>query len=289
MPTAAGALEEYSLLKSLKSRVISASFLILFIAAIVVFNDIFPLALNIAVAVISVFAVIEIVKALGLARKLVLLTPSLVFAAVTPFLPGSFSHAVAYYVYTVVLFSSLILYHDTVTFREAGVIYSMTMLIPTTLETLLSIRAIGGDHGMFYVIIAVFAAWVSDVGAFLAGSLWGKHKLCPTISPKKTVEGLVGGFVLNIAAMLLFGFVFAWSYGWTVPVNYLTLGLIGLIGSALSVVGDLSFSLIKRTCHIKDFSNILPGHGGILDRFDSVIFVAPFVLLLVQVLPIIPA
>ena len=78
MPTAAGALEEFSLLKS---RVISASFLILFLAAIVVFNDIFPLALNIAVAVISVFAVIEIVKALGLARKLVLLTPSLVFAA----------------------------------------------------------------------------------------------------------------------------------------------------------------------------------------------------------------
>lgn len=285
MPTAAGALEEFSLLKS---RVISASFLILFLAAIVVFNDIFPLALNIAVAVISVFAVIEIVKALGLARKLVLLTPSLVFAAVTPFLPGSFWHSIAYYVYTVVLFSSLILYHDTVTFREAGVIYSMTILIPTALETLLSIRTIGGNHGMFYVIIAVFAAWVSDVGAFAAGSLWGKHKLCPSISPKKTVEGLIGGFVLNIAAMLVFGLVFSWSYGGTVPVNYLTLGLIGLFGSALSVVGDLSFSLIKRSCHIKDFSNILPGHGGILDRFDSVIFVAPFVLLLVQVLPITP-
>lgn len=141
---------------------------------------------------------------------------------------------------------------------------------------------------MFYVIIAVFAAWVSDVGAFAAGSLWGKHKLCPSISPKKTVEGLIGGFVLNIAAMLVFGLVFSWSYGGTVPVNYLTLGLIGLFGSALSVVGDLSFSLIKRSCHIKDFSNILPGHGGILDRFDSVIFVAPFVLLLVQVLPITP-
>ena len=102
------------------------------------------------------------------------------------------------------------------------------------------------------------------------------------------MEGLIGGFVLNIAAMLVFGLVFSWSYGGMVPVNYLTLGLIGLFGSALSVVGDLSFSLIKRSCHIKDFSNILPGHGGILDRFDSVIFVAPFVLLLVQVLPITP-
>jgi len=95
-------------------------------AAIVVFNDIFPLALNIAVAVMSVLAVVEIVKALGLAGKVVLFMPSLVFAAVTPFLPGTYWHEVAYYVYTVVIFSSLIFYHDTVTFREAAVIYSMT-------------------------------------------------------------------------------------------------------------------------------------------------------------------
>ena len=283
--TAAGALEEYSLLKS---RVVSASILILFVAAIVVFNDLFPLALNIAVAVVSVFGVVEIVKALGLAKKLVLLMPSLVFAAVTPFLPGTYWHAVAYYVYTVVIFSSLIFYHETVTFREAAVIYSMTILIPTALETLIAIRTSGGSHGMFYVIIAVFAAWAADVGAFAAGSLWGKHKLCPSISPKKTVEGLIGGIALNVAAMLAFGFVFYQFYGGTVSVNYVTLALIGLIGSAVSVVGDLSFSLIKRSCHIKDFSNILPGHGGILDRFDSVIFVAPFVLLLVQALPITP-
>ena len=285
MQTAAGALEEYSLLKS---RVVSASILILFMAAIVVFNDIFPLALNIAVAVVSVFAVVEIVKALGLAGKVVLFMPSLVFAAVTPFLPGTYWHEVAYYVYTVVIFSSLIFYHDTVTFREAAVIYSMTILIPTALETLIAIRTSGGNHGMFHVIIAVFAAWTADAGAFAAGSLWGKHKLCPSISPKKTVEGLIGGIVLNVAAMLVFGFIFEQFYGGTVAVNYLTLALIGLIGSGVSVVGDLSFSLIKRSCHIKDFSNILPGHGGILDRFDSVIFVAPFVLLLIQLLPIIP-
>ena len=283
--TAAGALEEFSLLKS---RVISASILILFIAAVVVFNDIFPLALNIAVAAISFLGVIEIVKALGLSQKLVLLLPSLAFAAITPFLPGTYWHSAAYYIYTVVLFSSLIFYHDSVTFRETGVIYSMTMLIPTALETLLSIRSCGGSHGMFYVIITVFAAWAADVGAFVAGTLWGKHKLCPSISPKKTVEGFIGGFVLNIAAMLAFGFVFERFYGGTVPVNYLSLALIGLFSAGLSVVGDLSFSLIKRSCHIKDFSNILPGHGGILDRFDSVIFVAPFVLLLVQQFPITP-
>lgn len=284
MQTAAGALEGFSLLKS---RVISASILILFIIAIVAFNDLFPLALNLAVAAVSVMGVIEIVKALGLSSKVVLLTPSLVFAAAIPFLPGSW-HTFAYYVYTVVIFASLILYHDSVTFRETGMIYSMTMLIPSTLGSLISVRGLGGEHGMFYVIVAVFAAWISDAGAFIAGSLWGRHKLCPSISPKKTVEGLVGGFVLNALAMVVFGFVYQWICGGQVKISYLSLALIGLVGAGLSVVGDLSFSLIKRTCHIKDFSNILPGHGGILDRFDSVIFVAPFVYFLVQILPITP-
>ena len=139
---------------------------------------------------------------------------------------------------------------------------------------------------MFYVIIAIFAAWVADVGAFVAGSLWGKHKLCPNISPKKTIEGAIGGFVLDIAAMLVFGAVFQAAF-YSVMVSYLPLFIIGAGGAALSILGDLSFSLIKRSCHIKDFSELIPGHGGVMDRFDSVVFVAPFVLLVVRMLPII--
>ena len=174
------------------------------------------------------------------------------------------------------------------TFREIGVVYSMTLLIPTALGTLVGLRALGGNHGMFYVIIGIFSAWIADVGAFFAGSFLGKHKLCPQISPKKTVEGLVGGFVLDMAAMLVFGYIFqVLLYSYEVQISYLSLFLIGLIGAALSVIGDLAFSLIKRSCHIKDFSEIIPGHGGILDRFDSVIFVAPFVYFVVQFLPIV--
>ena len=138
------------------------------------------------------------------------------------------------------------------------------------------------------MIIAIFSAWIADAGAFFAGSFWGKRKLCPQISPKKTVEGLIGGFVLNVVAMLVFGYVFqALFYSYEVDVSYLSLLVIGFVGAGLSVIGDLAFSLIKRSCHIKDFSEIIPGHGGILDRFDSVIFVAPFVYFLVQFLPIV--
>ncbi|HAH78208.1 MAG TPA: phosphatidate cytidylyltransferase [Ruminococcaceae bacterium] len=272
----------------MRERVVSAMTLVLFLAAIVVFNRIFPPALNMAVALVSVLGVYEIILALGLARNLVLLIPSLLFAVAFPFLETALARGIAYFAYTVVIFGALIFNHAVITFREVGVIYSMCLLIPTALETLVRLRELGGPHGMFYALIGIFSAWISDVGGYLAGSLFGRHKLCPSISPKKTVEGVAGSFALNIASMLLFGFVFqAIYYAEGVRVSYLSLFLIGLFGTVLSILGDLSFSLIKRSCHIKDFSEIIPGHGGILDRFDSVIFEAPFVYLLVQFLPII--
>ena len=251
-------------------------------------NSAFPIALNLAIGLISVLAVYEIISALGLAKNLILLIPSLLFSAVYPFLSVAFWHEAAYFLYTVVIFAALIFYHPEITFREVGVIYSMSLLIPTALGTIISLREIGGDHGMFYVIIAIFSAWSADVGAFFAGTFFGRHKLCPSISPNKTYEGVAGGFALNILAMLVFGYIFqAIYYAYSVRVSYLSLLLIGIFGTVVSILGDLSFSLIKRSCHIKDFSEIIPGHGGILDRFDSVIFEAPFVYFLVQLLPIV--
>ena len=104
----------------------------------------------------------------------------------------------------------------------------------------------------------------------------GKHKLCPEISPKKTVEGFVGGIVCNAVIMMLLGLV--WNlifFGGEAKLNYLALAVIGLGGAVISVLGDLSFSIIKRNENIKDFGKLIPGHGGIMDRFDSCIFVAP--------------
>lgn len=272
----------------MKSRVASGAALVVFLLAIVIFNRSFPMALNLAISLISVMGVVEIISALGMSKNSILLLPSAVFAAVLPLVQDPVWQQAVYYIYTVILFVSLIFYHQMFTFREIGVVYSMTLLIPTALETLVGLRSMGHNHGMFYVIIAIFSAWIADVGAFFAGSFLGKHKLCPQISPKKTVEGLVGGFVLDIAAMLVFGYIFhAIFYAYQVQISYFSLFVIGLVGAALSVIGDLSFSLIKRSCHIKDFGEVIPGHGGILDRFDSVIFVAPFVYFWVQFFPIV--
>ncbi|NBJ88224.1 phosphatidate cytidylyltransferase [Acutalibacter sp. 1XD8-36] len=267
-------------------RVLSGIVLAVFMIAVIVFDKIFPLALNIAVAVISVMAVHELAAALGLQNKWFLCLPSLAAAAIVPFCNEQFQF-MTYCVYTLIIFSALIVCHRETTFKEVAVLYSMVVIIPCALHTLVSLRELNLSHGMFYVLIAVLAAWVADVGAYFAGTLFGRHKLCPEISPKKTVEGLVGGTVVDMVVMLLCGVWFsAVFYQGQVGVNYIALLLIGLFGSLISVLGDLSFSIIKRSCHIKDFGQVIPGHGGVLDRFDSVIFTAPYVYLLVMFLPL---
>ncbi len=270
----------------MKQRIISGAVLALFCAAIILFNSSFPLALNIAVALISTASVYELVRAVGLEKKWVLCLPALLTAAAVPFC-GDGMLLPVYCLFTVLLFSAMVLYHREITFKEAGVLYSMVVLIPIALRCLVSLRGLSPEHGMYYVLVAVFAAWAADVGAYFAGTFLGKHKLCPEISPKKTVEGAVGGLVVNMAVILLSGLIVAQGiYRGTVEAHYLSLLLIGFFGSPISILGDLSFSLVKRSCHIKDFGQVIPGHGGILDRFDSVIFTAPFVYLVASWLPL---
>ncbi len=271
----------------MKQRVLSGAILTVFLAAIILFDKTFPLALNIAVAIIAAMAVFELGKALGLERKRAIFWPSLVAAAAVPFCVGRDLFLV-YALYTFVICCCMLACHKEVSFKDVFVQYSMVVLIPCALHSLVLLRELGGGHGMFCVLIAVFSAWAADVGAFFAGTFFGRHKLCPEISPKKTVEGAVGGLVLNVLTAVLCGVFFQRVYHLgQVQVNYLALFLIGFLGAFVSIVGDLSFSLIKRSCHIKDFGQVIPGHGGILDRFDSVIFTAPFVYLLVSFLPIV--
>ena len=159
-------------------------------------------------------------------------------------------------------------------------LYSMVVLIPCALQTLVTLRSLSVHHGMFYVLIAVLAAWVADVSAFFAGTFFGKHKLCPEISPKKTVgsaqsAGWWSMWLLSCCAVFFFSQVFL-RRGEAGKLSFAVSHRV--FGTFVSMLGDLSFSLIKRSCHIKDFGQVIPGHGGILDRFDSVIFTAPFCL-----------
>ena len=130
-----------------------------------------------------------------------------------------------------------------------------------------------------YVFAMVFiAAWSCDVFAYFTGRLFGKHKLAPHLSPKKTVEGSIGGVIFAILSCVLYGFIIHKATG--LESNYVVLGVIGLVLSVFSQVGDLFASLIKREYGVKDYSKIMPGHGGIMDRFDSILSISSILLLI---------
>lgn len=123
--------------------------------------------------------------------------------------------------------------------------------------------------GIFYLLLLLNFSSVCDMGAYFVGSTLGKHKLCPEISPKKTVEGAVGGILSSLVVTLILVFAFSMS-------EKLIAALIVTIPFCiLGMIGDLFASAIKRTAGIKDYSNLIPGHGGILDRFDSILMIAP--------------
>lgn len=125
------------------------------------------------------------------------------------------------------------------------------------------------EPARFMVYLLVLSTWASDTFAFAFGKLWGKTKLCPTISPGKTQEGAIGGVIGTIVVALLFSLVFKFSL-----IHGLAIGVIIAIAAPL---GDLAESILKRVCGVKDSGQIIPGHGGVLDRFDSLFFAAPAV------------
>lgn len=166
---------------------------------------------------------------------------------------------------------------NAVAFQDVCAVLLGGVAIPLAMSCLLRLRLMEFGGGL--VLMPLVAAFMSDSAALFTGMACGKHKLAPKASPKKTVEGAVGGLVGGIVGMVLFRIVFffvtvqALSIGWCM--------VIGLVGAFMGQLGDLSFSVIKRQCGIKDYGTIFPGHGGILDRFDSVMFIAPFVTMVV--------
>jgi phosphatidate cytidylyltransferase len=138
-------------------------------------------------------------------------------------------------------------------------------------------------HGVNYVVLCLAGAWLGDSGAYFVGSKFGKHKLCPNISPKKSVEGAIGGLITVAVVFVVYSLCYKLFMlhfmDIEFTVHYFSIAIIGLICGVLGIIGDLSASVIKRETGIKDFGKIMPGHGGMMDRFDSVLFVAPFMAL----------
>jgi len=132
------------------------------------------------------------------------------------------------------------------------------------------------EYGVYFVWVIFISSWISDTCAYCVGMLFGKHKLAPVLSPKKSIEGSIGGIVGSAIVGALFGYFVVEQVITTQQVTWV-FALIGACGSVVSQIGDLAASAIKRNYDIKDYGKLIPGHGGIMDRFDSVLVTAPII------------
>ncbi len=185
-------------------------------------------------------------------------------------------------VFFVLLFAEMMASKIQLPFEKVVVCFAAGILIPFLLTSIVRIHS--AENGRFFVLIPFVLAFLSDTGAYFAGIFFGKHKLAPTISPKKTVEGVFGGITGAMIGMVLYCLVLNLAFDF--EVNYLYALIYGAVGSVGAVFGDLCFSVIKRQTGIKDYGNLIPGHGGILDRFDSMMVVGPLSQILLILLPV---
>lgn len=179
------------------------------------------------------------------------------------------------------LFGEMLAAHTKLGFRTVCAAIFAGVVIPYLLGALIRLRVM--ENGKFFVLAVFLLTMIPDSGAYFAGRAFGKHKLCPVVSPNKTVEGAVGGVVATVIFMVVYALIM--KYAFDFKVNYLFVVLYAILGAGASILGDLTFSVIKRQADIKDYGALLPGHGGILDRFDSTTVVAPLVEVLVLTIP----
>lgn len=238
-------------------------------------------------AALASIAAFELLWGTGLVKEIRLVIYTAVIAALVPiwsYFGSDQALALAgILAFFLLLFMEMMIFRAKLDFAKITVCITGGLLIPFLLASLVRITV--RDSGRLLILIPFVIAFLSDSGAYFVGCAIGKHKMAPSISPKKSWEGFFGGLITAVLGMIL--------YAWTLrncfqgQVNYIFAGVYGLLGALGGVFGDLCFSVIKRQTGIKDYGNLIPGHGGVLDRFDSVLVVAPLVELLLQWMPMV--
>ncbi|MCL2546633.1 MAG: phosphatidate cytidylyltransferase [Oscillospiraceae bacterium] len=253
-----------------------------------------PIILPFVIGLVCALIAYELLWATGFLRDRFIVVASIVCAAAVPMwqyygAPQLWAFVVVF-VFTLVIFTvamaGLVRHPDReaqVSLGQIGGAYVAAFLIPLFLS---SLQTIAHSSGGAYIILLPFCiAFGTDIFAYFVGVTWGKHRPLKALSPKKSIEGSIGG--LFGAAFFAAGLGTIVQFLYSPSINFIWLVAIAAIGSMVAQFGDLTFSYIKRGFGIKDYGKILPGHGGVLDRFDSIIFVAPFVAMALQVFQVI--
>jgi len=229
---------------------------------------------ELAMAAVAAIAAFEVVRAAGLGKNRLLACAVMLIAAAFAFVRlcpeggGLFLCGLL----AAVLAAFAIFMPSAVAADRMSVVFTYTMIIAAAAASIVAIRRMEG--GGYFIVLMFMIPWVSDSLAYICGSRFGKRKLCPDISPNKTVAGFVCGMLGGAVSALIFGLIVYIGQG-RFPQATPALMLIGTVCSLLGQAGDLVFSIAKRYFGIKDYGRLFPGHGGMCDRFDSVFFVAP--------------
>lgn len=276
----------------MKTRIISAAVLLPLFLVVVLVLPAWATALLFGLA--SAVAAYELLYRTGLVKNGRLVIYAMVMALLVSFWSLSKNMnlaALGILAYLVLLFGEMLAAHTKLRFESVCLCLVGGLLLPYLLTAMVRIRAMyaGADPaenalGKYYILIPCILAFTADSAAYFVGRAFGKHKLAPIISPKKTVEGAAGGIAATVILLELYALILDKAFGFDVIYWY---GIVyGIVGSVISIVGDLSFSVIKRQMNIKDYGNLIPGHGGILDRFDSMMLVAPVTEIMLLMLPL---
>ena len=257
----------------MKQRVISGPVLVVILAITLYFGGIVTCGL---MALVSLVGNMELLRVYGVNKK----TPGIVCYLATVL------YYIAIYldrmdiivpmmvVYLLVMLAVYVLTFPTYSDKQIMAAFMDFFYVSVMLSFVYLIRNM--EHGLVLVLLIFVSSWINDTCAYFVGRALGKHKMAPVLSPKKSIEGLIGGIVGAGVFGAVFGILFD-KYVETMNYAPLLFAVVGAVGALPAVIGDLAASAIKRNNDIKDYGKLIPGHGGILDRFDSIIFTAPII------------
>ncbi len=262
----------------MKTRLITAGIWAALAITLIIIGSFVTIVITISLALVNVLLCGEYLSARKLHKNMKLFIPSLLCAFLIPMLSMTQAWLIPLFVFVFGMFVISVVFHKTVKTEDVMFTVTGVSLFSVSLSALNALVWSDVAHTAFWIVFVLAVPWLADSAAYFAGSKFGKRKLCPEISPHKTVEGAVAGVIGGTLTALLIGLLFKLIYG-QVTVYYGVLLMVGFINSIVSIFGDLTFSVIKRNCKIKDYGSLMPGHGGMLDRFDSVVFCIPVVYL----------
>lgn len=273
------------------TRIISGAVGVVILAAVLFFHD--TIVLPIAVAAMIAIMLYELLRAVKLHKCIPVLCAVEGYGIAVPFIYNEFywypdiiggadlpqtDGKVTLWAFATALLAAFVIFltwlrnHKTIRYEQIFFALAVMILVPQAMASIVRIDRGNGSDGLFLLIMGLCGAWIADTGAYFTGVAIGKHKLCPEISPKKTIEGFIGGIVTT-------GVVYAaafsvYSGDFEIGKAALTF-VLGAVCAVIGTIGDLSASMVKRQIGFKDYGKIMPGHGGLMDRFDSVLFVLP--------------